>query len=95
MAVNAIASDGDLLETGTCSPGASKGMEFYEEAIPEETGKEAARIAMAMLYADDCPSGTMPVIMDNGFGGVISMRHAGILWKPVQFQKDSLCLAAS
>ena len=77
MAVNAIASDGDLLETGTCSPGASKGMEFYEEAIPEETGKEAARIAMAMLYADDCPSGTMPVIMDNGFGGVIFHEACG------------------
>lgn len=77
MAVNAIASDGDLLETETCSPGASKGMEFYEEAIPEETGKEAARIAMAMLYADDCPSGTMPVIMDNGFGGVIFHEACG------------------
>lgn len=51
LGVTVIAEDGDLHETGSCAPGSSKGMEFYEEALPEETGKEAARAAMQMLYA--------------------------------------------
>ena len=77
LGMNVIAEDGDLHETGSCSPGASKGMEFYEEAIPEEIGKEASRAAMKMLYADNCPSGTMSVVIDNGFGGVIFHEACG------------------
>ena len=77
LGMNVIAEDGDLHETGSCSPGASKGMEFYEEAIPEEIGTEASRQAMKMLYADNCPSGTMSVVIDNGFGGVIFHEACG------------------
>ena len=32
-------------------------------------GKEAARIAVTMLNAPQCPAGIMPVVIDNGFGG--------------------------
>lgn len=78
LGMSVIAEDHDLHETGSCSPGASKGMEFYEEeAIPEDIGKEASRAAMKMLYADNCPSGTMPVVIDNGFGGVIFHEACG------------------
>ncbi|MCR0350535.1 TldD/PmbA family protein [Erysipelotrichaceae bacterium AF15-26LB] len=77
MAVSAVAEDGALRETGSCSPGGSEGMEFYETHKPEEIGKEAARIAMTMLYAEPCPSGVMPVIIDNGFGGVIFHEACG------------------
>lgn len=77
MAVNVIAEDGNLVETGSCNPGAHMGMEFYEETLPEEIGREAARIARTMLYADDCPSGVMPVVIDNGFGGVIFHEACG------------------
>lgn len=77
MAVSAVAEDKELRETGTCSPGGSEGMEFYESHKPEEIGKEAARIAKTMLYAKPCPSGVMPVIIDNGFGGVIFHEACG------------------
>ena len=77
MAVNAIAEDGELVETGSCAPGGHEGMEFYETHQPKEIGTEAARIAKTMLYADDCPSGVMPVIIDNGFGGVIFHEACG------------------
>lgn len=77
MVANVIAEDGNLVETGSCNPGAHMGMEFYEETLPEEIGKEAARIARTMLYAEDCPSGVMPVVIDNGFGGVIFHEACG------------------
>ena len=77
LAVQAIAMDGDKMETGFYGPGASKGMEFYDEIDVEKAGREAARIAKTMLFADECPSGTMPVIIDNGFGGVIFHEACG------------------
>ena len=40
-------------------------------------GKEAARIAVTMLNAPQCPAGIMPVVIDNGFGGVIFHEACG------------------
>jgi TldD protein len=77
LAIQVIAIDGDKMETGFYGPGASKGFEFYSEMNPYEAGKEAARIAKTLVYADECPSGNMPVIIDNGFGGVIFHEACG------------------
>ena len=77
LAIQVIAQDGDKMETGFYGPGASKGFEFYSEINPYEAGKEAARIAKTLVYADECPSGNMPVIIDNGFGGVIFHEACG------------------
>jgi len=43
----------------------------------EAHAKEAAKVAKTMLYADDCPSGVMPVIINNAFGGVIFHEACG------------------
>ncbi|MDD6467203.1 MAG: TldD/PmbA family protein [Erysipelotrichaceae bacterium] len=77
LMIQAIAMKDGKMETGFYGPGASKGMEFYDEIDVEEAGREAARIAKTMLFADECPSGTMPVIIDNGFGGVIFHEACG------------------
>lgn len=77
MALSAFAQDGDNMQSGSDSPGASMGLEFYETRTPESIGKEAARSAMVLLEAKDCPSGKMPVIIDNGFGGVIFHEACG------------------
>lgn len=77
LAIQVISIDGDKMETGFYGPGASKGFEFYSEMNPYEAGKEAARIAKTLVYADECPSGNMPVIIDNGFGGVIFHEACG------------------
>ena len=68
---------GQNLQSGYEAPGASKGLEFFEERTPESIGKEASRIALVLLEAKDCPSGKMPVIIDNGFGGVIFHEACG------------------
>ena len=77
MSVSSFAQDGQNLQSGYEAPGASKGLEFFEERTPESIGKEASRIALVLLEAKDCPSGKMPVIIDNGFGGVIFHEACG------------------
>ncbi len=77
MAVSAVASNGSENQTGSCSPGAGVGMEFFETVNPADIGKEAARQAMVNLRADYCPAGTMTVAIENGFGGVIFHEACG------------------
>lgn len=77
MAVSSFAQDGTNLQSGYEAPGASMGLEFFEKTTPESIGQEASRIALVLLEAKDCPSGKMPVIIDNGFGGVIFHEACG------------------
>ncbi len=77
ISVSAVASDGSEKQTGYFGPGALKGLEFYNTINIEDIAKEAARSAATMLKAENCPSGKMPVIMDNGFGGVIFHEACG------------------
>ena len=76
--VNAIASNGTENQTGTASPGAMQGFEIFDHRIdPEACGHKAARQAITMLHAPMCPAGVMPVVIDNGFGGVIFHEACG------------------
>ena len=79
MSVNAVASDGKENQSGSMSPGGLMGFEAFEKRIdPEFCGKEAARQAVTMLHAPVCPSGVFPVVLDNGFGGVIFHEACGL-----------------
>lgn len=75
--VNAIASRGERKESGYYAPGKSRGFEFFDTFTPEAIGAEAARIACVMLDAEHAPSGVMPVVIDNEFGGVIFHEACG------------------
>ncbi len=78
MTCSAVASDGKENQTGTCNPGAMMGFELFDQRVdPEKVGKEAAQIAVTMLHAPVCPAGVMPVVIDNGFGGVIFHEACG------------------
>lgn len=77
FSISAIADFEGEKQTGFMGPGASMGMEFFEEHSPKEIGEEAARIATTMARASYAPSGEMPVIMDNGFGGVLFHEACG------------------
>lgn len=76
-AVRAVASNESEKQTGYFGPGAMMGFEFYEGNMLVDVAREAARSAVTMLKAGSCPSGRMPVIIDNGFGGVIFHEACG------------------
>lgn len=75
--ISAVASAKGEMQTGFYGPGAHIGFEFYDKINIEDYAKEAARTAKTMVYADLCPSGKMPVIIDNEFGGVIFHEACG------------------
>jgi len=76
--IRAIASRDGVMQTGSSGPGTGKGYEYLIEEIDiEEQARDAARTAITMLNAEECPSGVMPVIIHNGFGGVIFHEACG------------------
>ena len=78
LSINSVAANESTKQSGFNGPGGLWGFEFYSEVINvEEAAKEASRIAVTMLHADECPSGKMPVVIDNGFGGVIFHEAVG------------------
>lgn len=77
MYLSAIASDGNTIETGGEGPGASMGYEFYDTFDVEQSALEVAKSAISKLSAKECPSGKMPVVIGNGFGGVIFHEACG------------------
>ena len=93
LVCSAYAQDGDNMQSGFFGPGASAGLEFYEEVTPESIGKEASRVALVLLEAKDCPSGKMPVIIDNGFGGVIFHEACGHAMEATSVAKNQSVFA--
>lgn len=78
LAINSVAANEETKQSGFNGPGGHWGFEFYSDVLDvEEAAKEASRIAVTMLHADECPSGKMPVVIDNGFGGVIFHEAVG------------------
>ncbi len=75
--MTAIASNGHEMQTGSHGPGAHQGYEFIENLDLNHYATDAARMAVTMLNAKPCPSGKMPVVIDNGFGGVIFHEACG------------------
>lgn len=75
--VSAIASSGTENQSGSEGPGAAMGLELFEKVSPQQVGKEAARVALTMLGAKDCPGGKMSVAIENGFGGVLFHEACG------------------
>jgi TldD protein len=63
-------------ETGTETRGGHAGFELVADH-PEQVAESAARKALTMLDAIDAPSGRMPVVVGNGFGGVLLHEAVG------------------
>lgn len=77
LAAGAYATRDDNTQNGYEAIGASAGLEFYDGDIVEQAARTAIHQAKVLLDAMDAPSGKMPVIIDNGFGGVIFHEACG------------------
>jgi TldD protein len=74
----AVASDGKESQTGQFGPGRQMGFELFDCVVdPEAVGRRVAEMAVTMLKAELCPAGRMPVVIENGFGGVIFHEACG------------------
>ena len=87
--LTAYASDGIEQATGSSNDGGLKGWEIEDEIDAEKTGDEAARQALVNLSARACPSGRMPVVLGNGFGGVIFHEACGHLLETTAVAKKA------
>ncbi|MEW9106373.1 TldD/PmbA family protein [Paenibacillus sp.] len=77
MMISAIAESGGIKQTGYVGPGAHAGLEFIESMDIRGCAREASRIATTMVGAAYAPSGKLPVIIDNAFGGVLFHEACG------------------
>ena len=89
VAATAIAQNGSEQSTGFEAPGALTGWEFGTRLDARELGHQVAKQAMVKLFADNCPSGEMPVIIGNGFGGVIFHEACGHLLETTSVAKKA------
>ncbi len=69
--ISAIASDGKNMQNAGGGWGMNQGMEMFDDIDVIQYAKEAAHDAVEMLHADDMVGGDIPVVINNGFGGVI------------------------
>lgn len=78
MSIIVIASKDGEMQMMHSGPGAQKGFEYFKDEIDVvDIAKQTAKSAITMLLADECPAKVMPVIIDNGFGGVIFHEACG------------------
>ncbi|MGI8845533.1 MAG: TldD/PmbA family protein [Thermoleophilaceae bacterium] len=76
LSAQVVARRGDRVETGTQTRGGHIGFELLAHD-PELVAEDAARRALTLLAAVDAPSGRFPVVVGNGFGGVLLHEAVG------------------
>ena len=76
LGVQVVARRNGTVETGNETRGGHAGFELIAND-PEAVADSAARKALTMLDAVDAPTGRMPVVVGNGFGGVLLHEAVG------------------
>ena len=77
ISVEAVASKGNEKQTGRIAPGTMRGYEFINEYPIIDKTRDCCETAIRMINAGYAPSGKMPVVIGNGFGGVIFHEACG------------------
>ncbi|MGQ0744052.1 MAG: TldD/PmbA family protein [Acidimicrobiales bacterium] len=75
--VQCVAADSRGRQTGYEAPGRTLGAEIFDQIAADEVARTAARRAVDMLDARPAPSGTLPVILHRGAGGVLFHEACG------------------
>jgi TldD protein len=88
LSAQVVARRNGRVETGSDTRGGHAGWELLEED-PEEVAAKAARRALTLLDAVDAPTGRLPVVVGNGFGGVLLHEAVGHGLEADAIQKDA------
>lgn len=76
--IMSVATQNGKIETRFDGPGGQGGWEYFESQLDlEKLATENAKKVILMLEAKECPSGKFPVIIGNGWGGVIFHEACG------------------
>jgi TldD protein len=77
--VNAVAELDGKRQAGTGGGGGRYGMDYFASAKRDAVahGREAARVAVAMLDAREAPAGEMPVVLGAGDSGILLHEAVG------------------
>ena len=73
----AVAQENGVMQQAYEGPGRFKGFELFEEIDAVAIAEEVAVSAIDLLSAQDMESQVMPVVLHNGFGGVIFHEACG------------------
>jgi TldD protein len=76
IGAQAVARRGERVETGHETLGGHRGFELLEEGAAE-IAESAAGKALTLLDAGPAPTGSMPVVVGGGFGGVLFHEMTG------------------
>jgi TldD protein len=77
--VRAVAEHEGKRQSGSGGGGGRYGMDYFAQAATdaEAHGREAARVAVAMLDAVEAPAGEMPVVLGPGDSGILLHEAVG------------------
>ncbi len=78
LAYAIVAANQSGFETAFEGPGCQQDISYFRTKVhAREVAKKAATTALMMLEAKECPSGKMPVVIGNGWGGVLFHESCG------------------
>jgi TldD protein len=77
FSVGVVATGDTGMQTGRESVGHTVGFELFDRYDVEELARKAANRALVKLNARPAPSGTMPIVMGPGGGGVLFHEACG------------------
>jgi len=75
--LSAVAKDGEKMESSQDNEGRFMGSEIFDLINFEEMAKEVGQSSVKLLTAQEIKAGVMPVVIHNGFGGVIFHEACG------------------
>jgi TldD protein len=77
LSVSASALENGKRSRGYAYKGGTLGYEHYDLQVAEELAKEAGRVTMAMLPAEDAPAGEYPIVLAKGDCGTFFHEAIG------------------
>ena len=94
LAYSVITVDENGMETGFEGPGCQRDISYFKDKVhPRQVARKAAEAAIRNLTAKECPSGKMPVVIGNGWGGVLFHEACGHALEASAVSKGLSCFS--